>query len=377
MPKNLDDLSRFLSNVQGHPLLTAEEEILFAKRLHKAKQECWKQLFTYAPISGCAQRHLKTQISKVLAVKPIPKVRKRTHTKALQVLAKKSVPSMVKTIERLDHGDLWLHKCWAKLQTLPPSTARDKVLQRIEQEYAIAYSAKERFFLSNLRLAITHAKRNLSKACRLDFFDLIQESYHALWCAIDKFDTTRKCRFSTYVTWWLEQALLRAQVNTGKTIRVPVYIVDKKCKLTKQISLLKGETGLFPTIEELAKSLKTTTATIANLQLLPIEVALVDTEPTDECPTKQIHLSSLPNLSPSPEDIILAQNLNEYLGRLLSQLTDREQHVISKRYGLQQGEALDRQALAKLMGISRERVRQIELGAIQKLQRLNKKCTLI
>lgn len=224
--------------------------------------------------------------------------------------------------------------------------------------------ARKRMIQANLRLVISIAKRygNLG----VPLADLIEEGNLGLMRAVQKFNPSRGYRFSTYAAWWIKQFVLRAIANQGKTIRIPVYMVDILSKYRKVSERLAQRLGRKPEPREVAKAMRLPLKKVEGLEELTATPASLDAPIGDEGTAQFMDLVENTGATSSKDK--LAEFLtHEKVADLLDRLTDRERAILTLRYGLQDGVTYTLGETAKQLGLTRERVRQIQSSAERKL----------
>ncbi len=345
-PSSTDLVRLYLQDIGKVPLLRKEEEVTKAQQLQR-----YIQLLEVRSQAIAEEDAILNDFMTVISIQDAL-VCKFGHRPSFTRWANEAKMSVTVLKETLLAGK----QRWAELSGL--------TLKELEEQQNQGVKAKEQMIKANLRLVVSVAKKYQNRG--LELLDLIQEGTLGLERAVEKFDPTKGYRFSTYAYWWIRQGITRAISTQSRMIRLPVHVTEKLNKIKRIQRKISQESGRTATVEEVAKELEMTPAQVREiLTRVPRSVSL-ETKVGKDKDTELMDL--LETEETSPEDILANESLRKELQLLIEDLTGREQEVIILRYGFRDGTAYSLSDIGRLLSLSRERVRQIEAKALQKLR---------
>jgi len=343
-----DPVKTYLREIGKVPLLTKEGEVELAKAM---------EIGAYAELS--------------IAVKAGKDAKKRlkTEKETLSDVERAQLENLVE--EGVAAAELLASSSFEeKLGDELPKKANAEELDALIRT---GRAARDRLTISNLRLVVSIAKRYMNRG--LSFLDLIQEGNMGLMKAVEKFDYTRGYKFSTYATWWIRQAITRAIADQSRTIRVPVHMIETVRELNRVKREYIQSHGSAPTLEDLSKLTGMSIDKIKKVESVSQYTASLERPIGDEDEDTLGDFIEDPS-SPSPTKETFRMFLREQLSRALDQLDEREREILKLRYGLEDGHPRTLKDVSLKFNITRERVRQIEIKAIEKLKHPSRRAEL-
>ncbi|OGP88250.1 MAG: hypothetical protein A2156_14425 [Deltaproteobacteria bacterium RBG_16_48_10] len=336
----------YLKGLEKISLLTPEKEVELAKRIKEGERQV-KLLETKTS-------RLKTRLYPSLSSKNGRKKPQNGTRQALKLKGK--------------NGKNGKKSKAVSVELREKTLLYKKALVQYQQAIQETQRAKNELIQANLRLVVSIAKRYANRG--LSFLDLIQEGNLGLMQALVKFDYTKGYKFSTYASWWIRAAILRAFAEKSRTIRIPNYLFEIKGKLMKSFKSLMKKLGREPTSQELSKDSGIPLHDVEKILNLTEEPISLDTPIGEEDSTLKDLIADEKSLSPN--DCLLEKDLTRHIRKLLGGLSPREEKILKLRFGIGEDGECTLEEIGRQFGLSRERIRQIEAKALERLRDPNR-----
>jgi RNA polymerase primary sigma factor len=340
----------------------ADYRIAVSKRQPMAhRREAWRRLVNR---SGKAARLVEELRLRMEALQPIVRNLQESAQQIERLYQQRDAAEATPEEQSLaaERRSQTLRMMWATLET--PATLRRRIARILwlQRKYE---TARQELVAGNLRLVVSVARRYRNRG--VSFLDLIQEGNTGLIRAADKFEHARGFRFSTYATWWIRQAITRAIADVGRTIRIPVHMTDKMGKVQGVAQHLSQTMGCKPSLEETAVAAGMSfDETTRALRMLRPPLSL--DQPVDEQNANYLGEILEDHRREDPLREINRDSLHSHIADALEALEYREREILRLRFGLSDGYPYTLSEVGRIFSVTRERVRQIELGALRKLQ---------
>jgi RNA polymerase primary sigma factor len=384
-------LMSYFRDMTGTALLTPERETELAKEIEARETEIWTTLMAYPPAVDHVLKRIESLLDNSLpdfrALRRACTRAKKVRTKAAQTglesvarrigakllsldVDRRVIESVLSDVRRLARRPSASAQARRRVEGMPTaSTAFRGWVDRVRQREADAIESRNKFVQANLGLVVSVARRYQHGG--LPLTDLIQEGNLGLIKAVSRFDHRRGFRFSTYATWWIRHAIGRALADKGRTVRVPVHILEANQRIRKATRSLSATLGRAPTNDELAEAIEMTadklerTLTHSGGQAISLDQQL-----GDEGDRERMEVFQSPEVEEStPFDDIANRALADQVRDVLHTLKPIEAEVLRRRFGLNGEREVTLQEIASEHGLSRERIRQIQEKALSKVRR--------
>ena len=384
-------LMSYFRDMTGTALLTPERETELAKEIEARETEIWTTLLAYPPAVDHVLKRIESLLDNSLpdfrALRRASTRAKKVRTKAAQTgleavarrigakllsldVDRRVIESVLSDVRRLARRPSASAQARRRVDGMPTaSTAFRGWVDRVRQREADAIESRNKFVQANLGLVVSVARRYQHGG--LPLTDLIQEGNLGLIKAVSRFDHRRGFRFSTYATWWIRHAIGRALADKGRTVRVPVHILEANQRIRKATRSLSATLGRAPTNDELAEAIEMSadklerTLTHSGGQAISLDQQL-----GDEGDRERMEVFQSPEVEEStPFDDIANRALADQVRDVLHTLKPIEAEVLRRRFGLNGEREVTLQEIASEHGLSRERIRQIQEKALSKVRR--------
>jgi RNA polymerase primary sigma factor len=380
-------LGRYFREMANHRVLSPDEELEAARRIHELEVAYWRRLLSHVPafeaISRVLEAHLEEQPAEVAVLRKFAKSgAKKALAKADQKKWDACADTLSTKLRELDADRIFVADSQKAVERLAGThtaerdmvvdefqVTRDfkKYLADVRLAQKAQQDAKNRFVTANLRLVVSIARRY--NHGRMPLIDLIQEGNFGLLKGVERFDHTRGYRFSTYASWWIRHAINRALADKARVVRVPVHMLDTYQRVARVARAIEAQTGREATPEEIEKETGVSADKLKQLQQsTPVAPFSLDRNVGDEDGRRFIDFIPAED-TPSPHEDLETKTWSEQLQQLMKTLTPMEARIVRWRFGLDNEDELTLKEIGDKYNLSRERIRQLQEQALGKMRR--------
>ncbi len=388
-PGSTDPLVSYFQGMSKNALLNPRQELELAQEIEERETRVWEELFRYAPtvdyVIRAVEPHLEEPVSEFRALRGAATKARKSRSRSSQTALDRAARRVAERLRVLDLDrqvrdaavdELMYVRAHGRGRENPDKPAFStrargfvRQLEHIAAREQEALHARNRFVRANLGLVVSVARRYLHGG--LPLADLIQEGNLGLIKAVTRFDHRRGFRFSTYATWWIRHAIGRAVADKGRTVRVPVHMLETRQRLGRATRQLALKLGRNPTTDEIAEATELPRERVEKVMAHANDHAVsLDAQLGDDDERSRMDVFQAPaDDDATPFDDLAARSLADHVRGLLHTLKPIEADVLRRRFGLDDGQEITLQEIANRYGLSRERIRQIQEQALGKVRR--------
>lgn len=382
---------RYLRELSAYPIMGAEEELLAARTIERTEIEHWVALLSFLPVAGCVLERLLMDMQSL----PEEQRPETGRVEQLQRLANQDatwsalapsyerewrdkVHELARSIRLLDADRAWMaharqvatsaveHDLKAKRRNGGFREECGEFIRRVSETERAQRRAKHRFVEANLRLVVTLARRYGRGG--LPFIDVVQEGNIGLLKAVERFDHTRGYRFSTFALWWIRHAISRAVTDKGRAVRIPAHLLSDCARALRARDVLRAQTGLDPTSDELERQTRLSPKKLRKIRLLSLSTPVSLDRELAEGSGHRIGDTLVDDDLMDPYRGLEEKRQSQEIKELLAILTPRESRLVAERFGLDD-DALSLEELGHRYQLSREGIRRRLLKTLRKMHR--------